>query len=111
MHVGVDGTGDAVRNFDVQLWDCVFCMARSVWDGTHADGERHAGVHAHITDVRLIALSLATQHEQLEQRTNVTCPQPFLLHPVFRLFLVCLVDGPQNEGYMVDGLTMRGIFV
>ena len=51
MHMGVDGTGDAVHNFDVQLWDCVFCMARSVWDGTHADGERHAGVHTHIADV------------------------------------------------------------
>jgi len=59
----------------------------------------------------LIALSLATQHEQLEQHTNVTCPQPFLLHPVFCHFLVCLVDGTQNKGYTVDGLTMRGIFV
>lgn len=37
---------------------------------------------------RFIALSLATQREQFEQRTKVTCPRPFLLRPVFRLFLV-----------------------
>ena len=59
----------------------------------------------------LIVLSLATQHKQLEQHTNVTCPRPFLLHLVFCLFLVGLVDSTQNEGYTVDGLTMRGIFV
>lgn len=38
---------------------------------------------------RLIALSLPTHREQLEQRTNTTCPRPFLLRPPFLLFLVC----------------------
>lgn len=37
---------------------------------------------------RLIALSLPTQREQLEHLTNVTWPRPFLLRPLFRLFLV-----------------------
>jgi hypothetical protein len=39
---------------------------------------------------RLIALSLATHREQLEQRTKPTWPRPFLLRPPFLLFFVCL---------------------
>jgi hypothetical protein len=39
---------------------------------------------------RLMALSLATQREQLEQRRNATWPRPFLLRPPFLLFLVML---------------------
>lgn len=38
---------------------------------------------------RLMALSLGTHREQLEQRTKVTWPRPFLLRPLFLLFLVC----------------------
>ena len=38
---------------------------------------------------RLIALSFPTQREQLEQRTKLTWPRPFLLRPLFLLFLVC----------------------
>ena len=37
---------------------------------------------------RLIALSLPTQREQLEQRTKLTWPRPFLLRPLFLRFLV-----------------------
>lgn len=37
---------------------------------------------------RLIALSLGTHREQLEQRTKLTWPRPFLLRPLFLLFLV-----------------------
>ena len=37
---------------------------------------------------RLMALSFATQREQLEQRTKPTWPRPFLLRPLFLLFLV-----------------------
>ena len=37
---------------------------------------------------RLMALSFATQREQFEQRTNLTWPRPFLLRPLFLLFLV-----------------------
>lgn len=45
---------------------------------------------------RLIALSLATHREQLEHRTNPTCPRPFLLRPPFLLFLVCR-DGQRSK--------------
>jgi len=38
----------------------------------------------------LMALSLGTQREQLEQRMKVTWPRPFLLRPPFLLFLVIL---------------------
>ena len=41
-----------------------------------------------LTVKRLIALSLGTQREQLEQRMKETLPRPFLLRPPFRLFLV-----------------------
>lgn len=41
-----------------------------------------------LTVKRLIALSFATQREQLEQRKNLTWPRPFLLRPPFLLFLV-----------------------
>jgi hypothetical protein len=41
-----------------------------------------------LTVKRLIALSLATAREQLEQRMNLTWPRPFLLRPPFLLFLV-----------------------
>ena len=41
-----------------------------------------------LTVKRLIALSFATQREQLEQRTKLTWPRPFLLRPPLRLFLV-----------------------
>lgn len=42
-----------------------------------------------LTVNRLIALSFATQREQFEQRTKPTWPRPFLLRPLFLLFLVC----------------------
>jgi hypothetical protein len=41
-----------------------------------------------LTVKRLMALSLGTQREQLEQRKNLTMPRPFLLRPPFLLFLV-----------------------
>jgi hypothetical protein len=37
---------------------------------------------------RLMALSLPTHREQLEQRTKLTWPRPFLLRPPERRFLV-----------------------
>ena len=43
-----------------------------------------------LTELRLMALSLGTQREQFEQRTERTCPRPFLLRPPPRLFLVIL---------------------
>lgn len=42
-----------------------------------------------LTVKRLMALSLGTQREQLEQRTGLTWPRFFLLRPPDRLFLVC----------------------
>jgi hypothetical protein len=41
-----------------------------------------------LTVKRLIALSLGTQREQLEQRMKVTLPRPFRLRPPFLLFFV-----------------------
>ena len=41
-----------------------------------------------LTVKRLMALSFPTHREQLEQRTNLTWPRPFLLRPPFLLFLV-----------------------
>jgi hypothetical protein len=49
-----------------------------------------------LTVNRLMALSLGTQREQLEQRMKLTLPRPFLLRPPFLLFLV-YKDGRLNE--------------
>ena len=39
---------------------------------------------------RLMALSLGVHREQLEQRMGLTWPRPFLLRPLFFLFLTIL---------------------
>ena len=44
---------------------------------------------------RLMALSLGTHREQFEQRTKLTWPRPFLLRPLFLLFLVCTSEDQQ----------------
>lgn len=98
----VDSARDAICDLDVQFGDNVFCARR--WslgqpDETteNAPGytlasliSRTAALSTMLRTVkRLIALSLATHREQLEQRTNPTWPRPFLLRPPFLLFLVC----------------------
>jgi hypothetical protein len=40
----------------------------------------------------LMALSLGVHREQLEQRMGLTWPRPFLLRPLFFLFLTILAD-------------------
>ena len=47
---------------------------------------------------RLMAFSLGTHREQFEQRTKLTWPRPFLLRPLFLLFLVCTREGRTRRG-------------
>jgi len=97
----VDSARYAVYNFDIQLGDDIFC--RDAWNRGSKQVES-IGVPGYtlaslisltaalstmfLTVKRLIALSLGTQREQLEQRMKLTLPRPFLLRPPFLLFLV-----------------------
>ena len=108
----VDGARDTVRNFDVELGDRVFCTQPTAVNAEHGRGctkqnapwytlaslmSRSAALSTMLRTVkRLIALSLGTHREQLEQRTNATWPRPFLLRPPFLLFFVCKGGGDQR---------------
>ena len=105
----VDSARDTVRNFDVELRDNVLCVrldeqqAREVVHNQNAPWytlasliSRTAAVSTMLRTVkRLMALSLGTQREQFEQRTKLVWPRPFLLRPLFLLFLVCTGEDQQ----------------
>lgn len=55
---------------------------------------------------RLIALSLGVQREQLEQRTGLTWPRPFLLRPLearFLTMIAVLCVGIEDQESVVRG--------
>ena len=105
----VDGARDAVRDFDVEFGDDILCTmidhgqcsALGETEGGDAPWytlasliSRTAAVSTMLRTVkRLMALSLGTHREQFEQRTKLTWPRPFLLRPLFLLFLVCTGEG------------------
>jgi hypothetical protein len=47
----------------------------------------------------LMALSFGTRAAEFSQRTNLTCPRPFLFRPLFRRFLVILMSNPNSETF------------
>lgn len=51
---------------------------------------------------------MGTHREQLAQRTNLTCPRPFLLRPPERLFLVCRREREPGEQSQPDGPVIKG---
>ena len=105
--MGVDSARNAVRNFDVELGDNVLysCTSKrgptmmvakndAPWYTLASLISRTAAVSTMLRTVkRLMALSFGTHREQLEQRTKLTWPRPFLLRPLFLLFLVCTRKG------------------
>ena len=106
----VDSARHTVRDFDVELGDNVLygCTSKrgptmmilkddAPWYTLASLISRTAAVSTMLRTVkRLMALSFGTHREQLEQRTKLTWPRPFLLRPLFLLFLVC-TRGAQGE--------------
>lgn len=54
----------------------------------------------------LIALSFGVHLEQLEQRTGLTWPLPFLLRPLCRKTLACCAGGEVLDGVCALGRSL-----